>query len=187
MDVPGPHHGTVLVVEDEELRGYMAGADEPEWSVPLSEFGWQGENLEATSGKNAGEVTAMLIGSSAEDRALIDLASGEVITDGLSQAARAATSGTWVTLGEQLQGFDEVGNELFSLADASELTIETVGGVLAYLQQGEQLVTYNAVTGDPAQPYDLDSSGPLAVPVHITGTGIGVVQVEGELLLAVTD
>lgn len=93
MDVPGPHHGTVLVVEDEELRGYMAGADEPEWSVPLSEFGWQ----------------------------------------------------------------------------------------------GEQLVTYNAVTGDPAQPYDLDSSGPLAVPGHITGTGIGVVQVEGELLLAVTD
>lgn len=187
LRVLGEHHSTVLVAEEDELRGYSAGAADPEWAVALTDLGWQDEPLRATAGQNSGQVTAMLIGPSADDRALVDLQSGQMLGESLREAGQDPSSGTWLTLGDDLTGIDPDGVELFSAELDEDMSVEIVGGVLAYLRGADQLHIYNVVTGDQAHAYEPGGEGPLAVPTHITGTGVGALEIEDRLFLAAAE
>lgn len=187
LQVLGEHHGTVLVADTDELRGFTAGEEDSEWSLSLSDFGWRGDSLRATAGQNSGRVTALLVGPSAEDRALIDLQRGQALAENLRDAGQDPTSGTWVALGEDMTGIDPEGGEAFTTDLGEDMSIEIVGGVLAYLRGTDQMHIYNAVTGDQAHAYQPDGQGPFAVPIHITGTGVGAIEVEDDLVLAVAE
>lgn len=186
--VVGEYHGTVLLADDTHLRAYHQGAESAVWSLPLQDYGWEAETLHSwdTAGPEGGD--AALVGGESDDRVLIDLETGEPIAEEVRDAAYEATSGTWIALGDELSGYDDAGDQLFSNSEAGGLQLEGTGGVMVYLRTTEgQLRAHNAVTGDIAEAYDPDGEGSLAVPFHITDTGSGIVRTQESLLLVPTD
>src|SRR5699024_7207802 len=123
-------------------------------------------------------------GTEAEERVLIDLETGDPIAEDVREAAFETTSGTWITLGEELTGYDDAGDQLFSNSEAQSLQLEGTGGVMVYLRTEEGHVqAHNAVTGDIAEAYDPDGAGTPVMPFHVTDTGSGIVRAQEGLLL----
>src|SRR5699024_10445487 len=158
--VVGEYRGTVLLADGTDLRAYHDSAESAQWSLPLQDYDWDPETLHSwdTAGPEGG--AAALVGGESQERVLIDLETGEPIAAGVRDAAYETTSGTWITLGEELTGYDAAGEQLFSNSQAQDLQLEGTGGVLVYLRTAEgQLQAHNAVTGDIAEAYDPDGDG----------------------------
>lgn len=183
--VIGEYLGTGLLVDGTELVAISGSGDTVDWSIPLEQFDWDPESV--FSQEPTGVVTqpAAMVGAEADELALIDLETGEPIAEGLHDAAYDPATGGWITLGEEFRGYDESGTELFSRAEGEGLRLEGAGAVMVYLRTAEnQLQVHNAVTGDIAQGYDPADEGPIALPIHVSETGGGVLSTEQGLLLA---
>lgn len=186
--VVGEYRGTVLLADDTHLHAYRHDAETADWSLPLQEYGWEAEALHSWDTAGPGGGAAALVGGESEERVLIDLETGDPIAEDVRDAAFEATSGTWIALGDELTGYDDAGERLFSNSEAQSLQLEGTGGVLVYLRTAQgQLQAHNAVSGDIAEAYDPDGEGSLAVPFHITDTGGGIVRSQGSLLLVPVD
>ncbi|MGO1549187.1 MAG: hypothetical protein ACTHWO_05140 [Nesterenkonia sp.] len=188
VQVVGEYRGVVLLADDTHLHAYHHGAETADWSLPLQDYGWEADTLHSwdTAGPEGGD--AALVGGESDDRVLIDLETGDPIAEDVRDAAYEATSGTWIALGDELTGYDDAGEQLFSNSEAQSLQLEGTGGVMVYLRTAEgQLQVHNAVTGDIAEAYDPDGEGSLTVPFHITETGGGIVRSQQSLLLVPID
>lgn len=186
--IVGEYRGTVLTAEDGRLQARRAAESGTLWNVELSELGWGAGTVDGRRSATPDAQTAALIGVASDDAALIDLDSGDVIADDLRDAAEDPTSGTWITLGEDLAGYDSSGRRLFTHADASGLEIAGIGGVLVYLRSDQdRLQIHNVTTGAVGSAYDAEEEGTTAVPRHISVRGTGVVRSTYGYLLAPSD
>ena len=184
VSVVGEYHGTILLADATHLHAHRHGAETPQWSLPLENHGWEAEALHSwdTTGPESGR--AALVGEEPDQRVLIDLETGEPMAEGVRDASYEPTSGTWITLGEELSGYGAADEQLFSNSEAESLQLEGVGGVMVYLRTEEgQLQAHNAVSGDIAEAYDPAGEGPLAVPLYVSETGVGVVRSSDGVLL----
>lgn len=186
----GEYHGTTLVAEDDEVQAYSTPDQDHLWSLPLADLGWPSEQIYSADSTNPGSLTAALIGPETDDQTLVELDTGEIIAEELREAAQDPTTGTWITLGGELAGYDETGEQLFTNPDAEDLqTIEGVGGVMVYLRTADDRIqVHNVVSGDIAQAYDPEGQGTVAAPTYISEVGAAVVRyTDGYLFAPITE
>ena len=127
---------------------------------------------------------AVLVGTNGQDQSLLDLATGEVLAEDLSDAAQDPTSQTWVTIGETLTGYDQTGKRLYE-EPHDGLTFRGSGAAMAYLENADgDLEARNVVTGKLGRAYDSQATGTLAVPTVITAEGAGAMEADGRYYLA---
>lgn len=175
--VIGEYHGTILVSDDGEIRAYTTPDQDHPWSLRLTDLGWPSEQIYSADSTNPGSLTAALIGPETDRQALVDLGTGEIIADELRDAVQDPTSGTWITLGEDLSGYDESGEQIFTAPDAEDLRIEGVGGVLVYLgTTDDRIQVHNVISGDVAQAYDPEEPGIIATPTYVSELGAAAVE-----------
>ncbi|WP_300345799.1 hypothetical protein [Nesterenkonia sp.] len=189
-NVIGEYHGTVLVAEDEQIHAYSSPAQDLEWSLSLSDNGWPRDQVYGADSTNSGFLTGALIGVEADNQTLVDLTTGEIIANDLRDAAQDPTTGTWIALGEDLAGYDETGEQIFTNPDAEDLqTIEGIGGVMVYLRTSDgRIQVHNVVSGDVAQAYDPEGQGIIATPTYISEVGAAVVKyTDGYLFTPITE
>lgn len=185
MHVLGEYQGTVLLADQTHLHAYRHGADSPEWSLDLATPGWEAEEVFSDGAVGPAPLSAALVGTDPDDLDLLDLQTGEPIVEGVREASQDPQTGTWITLGEDFSGHSESGEQLFTRAEGQSLQLQSTAAVMAFLrtEQGGVQV-HNVVTGDIAQAYDPDGEGTVALPVHISAAGAGVLQVDDDYLLA---
>lgn len=191
--VLGEFHGTVLLVQDDQVQAHSAadlaetGIDAtPQWTIDAADYGWQPEQLTAATPATVADPDhgAALIGTDNQDQALIDLTDGEVLAEQLADAGQDPSSGTWVTLGHQLVGYDTDGRQLYAHPN-DDLDFAGVGAAMAYLKNADgDLEAHNVVTGDIGRAYRPDDTGTVAVPTIISPTGIGVVEADDRFYLS---
>jgi len=195
--VLGEFHGTVLTSTNEHIQAHHASAlsDEgleahPLWTLDLAQYDWDTNRLSARSpvvlADPTGRTTpaAVLIGTDDNDRALVNLASAELLAEGLSDAGQDPSSQTWVTIGETLNGYDSTGKLLYEEPHQG-LSFRGIGAAMAYLENTDgELQAHNVVTGKLGRSYDPEETGTLAVPTVITAPGAGAMEADGRYYLA---
>lgn len=196
--VVGEYGGTVLTVDDGTLSALAPGDQggqggqgdqgglEPRWQVPVAEHGWSAEEVAAVAGTRPGTEVALLeVGT--DGHALVSLADGEVLAEGVRDAATDAATGTVVLLDEQgLHGIDADGADLWSAGAGPEAEIQAVGGALVYLVDDGEVRAHNVLTGEVATAYDSEGSGELAIPELIAPTGAVLLTAGDDPVLATT-
>lgn len=193
----GEFHGTVLTSTDEHIQAHHASAlsdegleAEPLWTLDLAQYDWDNNRLSARSPVALADPTgrtapaAVLIGTNDNDRALINVATAEILAEDLSDAGQDPSSQTWVTIGETLNGYDPTGKLLYEEPHQG-LSFRGIGAAMAYLENAEgELQAHNVVTGKLGRSYDPDETGTLAVPTVITAPGAGAMEADGRYYLA---
>lgn len=180
----GEYHGTVLLVREEQVVA-VAGAEGSElWSLPLAEYGWTTAQLAPAVDADVPAGLA-LVQTAPSSAVLLDLATGEVLAQDVAAAAVDATSGALVVQeASSIRALDRERQPLWSISVAPDTTIEAVGGVLLYLREGGAIRVHNVVTGAVAQGYRPDGGGDIAVPVHLSELGAGVLLTDEGYLVA---
>lgn len=194
VKILGEFHGTVLLVADGQVQAHSAsqladdGASaEPLWAMPVDDYDWETERLSAIAPTPnpsvAEQAGAVLIGTNDSDRALVNLADGQVIADQLSDAGQDPSSQSWVTIGQQLVGYDTSGTVLYQ-EPHNGLDIVGVGAAIAYVENSDgDVEARNVITGAIGRSYAPQDTGQLTVPTIITATGTGVLEADGTYYL----
>lgn len=183
--VVGEYFGTALYVKDSELAATFPQSEQPQWNIALQQFDWSADAVKGQVATGIENPPAALVGHGPGEMVLIELETGDIISEELHDAVYEPVTGGWVTLGEQLTGYDEFGTELFSRSEGEGLRVEAAGAVMVYLRTAEeQLQVHNAFTGDIAQAYDPTEEGSVAAPLHISEAGGGILSTDQGLLLA---
>ena len=115
-------------------------------------------------------------GADDSDRALVNLADGQVIAEHLADAGQDPSSQTWVTIGDDVVGYDRNGQVLYEEAhDGADLV--GIGAAIAYVENADgNIEARNVLTGAVGRSYDPQDTGQLTVPTMITATGAGVLD-----------
>lgn len=185
VTILGEFHGTVLLMHNDQVEAYRADelADtgltaEPLWTIPTDTWDNNGltARLPVTSSDPSDDPGAVLLGTNDTNRALVQLATGEVLADQLTAAGQDPSSQTWVTIGQQYAGYAADGQLLYQEANHG-LQFRGVGAAVAYLENADgDLEARNVVTGDIGRSYDPQDTGALTVPTLITATGAGILD-----------
>ncbi|GAA4114078.1 hypothetical protein [Enteractinococcus coprophilus] len=190
----GEFHGIVLLVVDEQVQAHSASGlaqdgltGQPKWSIPLDDYAWDTQRLTAkapTPNPIAEEQSGgVLIGTNDTDRILVTLTDGQVIADQLSAAGQDPSSQTWVTIGENIVGYDVEEHKLYEESHNGADLIG-VGAAIAYLRNAEgNIEARNVLTGAIGRSYDPQDAGVLTVPSVITATGAGILEADDEYYL----
>ncbi|MCT1548994.1 hypothetical protein [Brevibacterium casei] len=172
--VIGEYHGIVLLADSEALFARDANKDEELWRIPLSEHGWDSFASSAPLAL-APEDGMVLLTTSNDTGALLDIDEGIVISDTTQDAGLDPTTGTLVVLDQEgLHAYDPAHELLWQLAATPGTRIEAVGGVFVYLREQGTVRVHNVVTGAVAEAYDPAGEGPILVPSHLTIDGAGL-------------
>ena len=193
LSILGEFHGTVLLAQDDQIQAHSAhnlsqtGTDAtPDWTIDAADYNWQPEEVTAAAPATLADADhgAALIGTGTQDQVLIDLTDGQVLADQRADASQDPSSGTWVTLGHQLSGYDTDGRQLYAHPN-DDLEFAGVGAAMAYLKNADgDLEAHNVVTGDIGRAYSPDDTGTVAVPTIITPTGSGVIEADDQFYLS---
>lgn len=197
VQIVGEYGGTVLLVQQGQLQAHGADAlrdsteeSEPVWTLDAAELGGNTTDAAEVVSPDAGStapLSAALVGTSSADLSLIDVETGGIIAEGLRDAAQGPSSGTWVTLGDQLAGYDASGAQLYA-EPAESLEFAGIGAAMAYFRNdGGEIEPHNVVTGEIGRAYDPAGTGTIAVPSYISPSGTGVVETDDGFLLAPVD
>lgn len=195
LDVPararvvGEYAGTLLVIDDTHLTALAAGSGDEEevrWQVPLSERGWSSDAVAAAAGTAPGPGVALLdVG--ADGAALVDLADGAVLADGVQDARTDAATGTRVLLdGTGVHGLDADGSAIWSAPAGPGAELRAVGGALVYLIDDGSVRVHNTLTGEVATGYDRSGAGRVAIPELFAPNGAVLLAAENTEVLATT-
>lgn len=181
--VLGEFDGLVLLADEGRLIARHAGDGSELWRLTREEHGWDGGDPAVPAA--AGSLPGLTLLTAGDRTDLVDLHTGAVRHEGAGEAVVDPTSGTLLVLdGSGVHAYD--GEELLWQAGVSpETSIESAGGVLLYLRDGDAIRVHNAVTGAVAQGYDPQGSGTILVPEHFSATGAGLLRDGGRQLLAV--
>lgn len=177
----GEYHGVSVWTDQTDL--VATGPDDAElWRIPISDLGLQGTIGPSELAAPEGYAVVAHDGGDA----LVELATGGVVTLNAHGAAFDAASRTLVVLEETgMRAVDATGAELWAESVAPSTWIAAAGGVFAYLRDGDAVRVHNVVTGAVAEAYDPEGSGSIVVPAHITVENAAVLW-EGERLLLAT-
>ena len=181
------HLGTVLLVDGEELVARDVPSGTERWRIPAP------EGLDLATSEVSGRIDpttshAVLVGPDGTG-ALLDLAGGRVLADGITAAAHDhAMDTTVVTAGRTVRGLAADGTETWRHDDPEQLVLIAAGERLAYAQRPEEgtLVVLDTSQGQMVNPYDVDLEGPLAVPELFSADAATSVHVEDTRYLVTT-
>ncbi|ROR96302.1 hypothetical protein EDD28_0885 [Salana multivorans] len=183
----GEYGGVVLTVESDALVARATADDSELWRVELADHGWGSSAVSASpEAPPAPGLVILTVSDPADARGvLIDLGSGAVLSESVTEVAVDATSGALVTLdGATLQAFDRDREALWSQTVAPGTTIAALGGVLLYLREGDVLRVHNVITGAVAEAYDPGREGAIVVPWQIAPNGASVLVHDRGYLVA---
>src|SRR5699024_7303834 len=113
--------------------------------------------------------------------AVIDLADGHVVAEDARAVARDhVLARTVVASGTTVRGLDDDGTEAWVHEDPEALQLVSAGERLAYALRPEEgtLVVLDTGRGLMVQPYDVDRTGPLAVPEVFSAQTAAAVRIE---------
>lgn len=191
----GEFHGTILVQNNGQVKLFDAATlatsgleAEPQWSLPVTDHQWDEQRLTATAPEpnpglahNAG---AVLIGTDSTDRALIQLTDGQLLAEELSEAGQDPSSRMWVTVGDDLSGYDANGEPIFD-EPLDELGLIGIGGAIAYMKNPDgDIEARNVITGALSRSYDPQDTGQPVVPLIIDTNGAAILEGENDYYLA---
>lgn len=194
VEILGEFHGIVLLMTNDQVQAHSATKlaesgpyAKALWTIPVAEYGWEAEKLSALSPTpNPGATEhagAVLLGTDDTDRALVTLADGQVIADQLADAGQDPSSQTWVTIGQQVVGYDSSGDVLYE-EPHDGLDLVGIGAAIAYVKNSEDdIEARNVMTGVIGRSYDPQTTGKLTVPTIIAENGAGVLEAEGTYYL----
>lgn len=194
LRIVGEYHGTILVLQDQQLQAYAAAGlaqsgdvGKPLWAIDIEKYGWSVDQVHSPDAGETAPLSAALVGNARDELSLVDLETGEVIASGISDAIQDPSSQTWVTLGKELVGHNPAEGEYFR--DPVEgMDFQGVGSAMVYLLNNDGgLEARNVITGEVGRAYDLDEDGIPAVPTYISPSGTGVLQVDEGYVLAPAD
>ena len=167
--VVGEYDGVIVTAANGTLRAQGAAT----WEAPLADVGLTAPPV-ARAGVTPPEGTALLVEPGQNAGPLIDLSTGEMLAEGVRDAAREPVSGTLVTLeGDTAVGYPASGERWEHPAEGAR--ISAAGNLFAYLRTDSAVRAVNAVTGELATAYDEATTSP-AVPVLVTASGAAVVE-----------
>lgn len=183
----GEHLGTVLRTEGAELLVTSTDGEEL-WRSPLP------TGVDAARARLLGTIdpttSFAVIGDQDSPGAVIDLADGSVIAEGANAVARDhVLEVTVVVSGTTVRGLEDDGTEKWTHQDPEPLQLLCAGERLAYAVRPEEgtLVVLDTNHGLMVQPYDVDVSGPLAVPQLFSADTASVVRAEEQYFLVTTE
>lgn len=189
----GEHLGSVLRTDGEEL--VALGTDGTElWRAPLP------AGVEAAETEILGAVDPHTSFAAIGDRsaageggtagAVLDLSDGRVIAeDARAVAHDHVLDVTVVAAGTVVRGLDDAGAEQWRHEDPEALVLISAGERLAYAvrQQEGTLVVLDTGQGQMVQPFDVDDTGPLAMPEVFSAETAAAVRVEERRLLVTAE
>lgn len=183
----GEHLGSLVRTEGSELLASDADGEEL-WRSPLP------AGVEADRARLLGTVdpttSFAVIGDQDSPGAVIDLADGRVIAEGANAVARDhVLEITVVVSGTTVRGLEDDGTEKWTHEDPEQLQLLCAGERLAYAVRPEEgtLVVLDTNHGLMVQPYDIDQTGPLAIPQVFSADTAAAVRVDEQYLLVTTE
>ena len=182
----GEHLGNVLRIDGQEL--VLSGLDAAQtWRAPVpAEIDPARARLLGTIDPNP---SFAALGDQSGAGAVIDLADGHVIAEDARAVARDhVLARTVVASGTTVRGLDDDGTELWVHEDPEPLQLLSAGERLAYALRSEEgtLVVLDTNEGLMVQPYDVDRTGPLAVPEVFSAQTAAAVRIEERRILVTT-
>lgn len=181
--VVGEYDGVVLRADGEDLVAGSADGGEL-WRTALDELGGDAERIGTTPPPAEVDGFAFVTTGDAGG-ALVDLEDGSVLAADVSDAALDPATDTLVVVGAgAMRSFDADGDLLWEATTGEEVSITAAGGVLAYLRDDGTVRVHNVDTGALAQGYDAAGEGTIAVPIHFTVDGAGLLHDGDRVLLA---
>ncbi|ASK66289.1 hypothetical protein CFK39_11185 [Brachybacterium avium] len=183
----GEHLGALVRTEGSELLASGAAGEEL-WRSPLP------AGVEPARARLRGTVdpttSFAVIGDQDSPGAVIDLADGRVIAEGADAVARDhVLEITVVVSGTTVRGLEDDGTEKWTHEDPEPLQLLCAGERLAYAVRPEEgtLVVLDTNHGLMVQPYDVDLTGPLAVPQVFSADTAAAVRIEEQFFLVTTE
>lgn len=179
----GEFDGSVLSTSKAGGEAVLTAEGEHEWEISVSELLPEGSRdagdptVMPLPGRPSPPGFALLSINDSPEAALIDLASGEVVST-------RATSASWdpaaemlvVTEPGTLAGYTSDG-PAWNRELADDLRIAASGGVLTYLRSDSAVQVVNAVTGEDAVGYSPDATN-YAIPALVTADGAAVFNLD---------
>jgi hypothetical protein len=192
-----PASGAELAVEDDDsprvialLERHLILADDDEligedldgqrlWTRPAADLGLTADEARETPWEAVGGSHA-LIGSGAQQRALIDLRTGDTVATDINSAGFDSHSRTLVTSDSKLHGFDLDGTKRWdaSLDDDAELSAVGAGFVITEsVTEGDDdgTQTRSADDGQILDTEEAPETGDFGAPHHIDDSGARLV------------
>lgn len=182
----GEHLGSVLRIAGQEL--VLSGLDASEtWRAPVP------AGIDPARVRLLGTIdpntSFAALGDQGVAGAVIDLADGHVVAEDARAVARDhVLARTVVASGTTVRGLDDDGTEAWVHEDPEALQLVSAGERLAYALRPEEgtLVVLDTGRGLMVQPYDVDRTGPLAVPEVFSAQTAAAVRIEERRILVTT-
>lgn len=183
--IVGDFSGTLITVEDDLIQASIIHTGEAIWEVDPAEYGWDPASIRGSVDELSGDTHARLTVDNGPGP-VIDLETGEVVREAAEDMGVDPATDTLIVLdGEGLHAFDTENASLWSITVSPETSLVTVGGIFAYLRDGEAVRVHNVLTGAVAQAYQADAQGTILVPAHLTPQGAGLLyNADGHIILA---
>lgn len=207
VDVPGSFEGPGLIFSDEgerftlnpddgtmitgpylaEHSGTLLAAEEEGLSAvdPSGTTLWSVDAGEPTSTEWVGMDGEYALLREGDRGRIIDVATGQTVAESAQSAGVDPATGTLVVRdASALHAYGE-GEALWSITVGPETELVSVGGIFAYLREGDAIRVHNVLTGAIAQAYYADGEGTVLVPAHVTPQGAALLfGPDGGYLLA---
>lgn len=181
------HCGLVLLTDGDQMVARSGDELTERWRMPLP------EGLDPSAARILGRIDSTtdlaVLGGGEQPGILLDLAEGRVVATGVTAAAYDhGLDVTVVAAGGTVRGLGQDGQERWRHQDPEQLVFLSAGERLAYAQRPEEgtLVVLETSQGMMVQPYDVDLSGPLAVPELFSADAATSVYVEQKRYLVTT-
>lgn len=183
--IVGDFSGTLITIEDDLIQASSTHTGEALWEVDPAEYGWDPASIRGSVDELSGDTYARLTVDNGPGP-VIDHETGEVVREAAEDMGVDPATGTLIVLdGEGLHAFDTENASLWSITVSPETSLVTVGGIFAYLRDGDAVRVHNVLTGAVAQAYQADSQGTILVPAHLTPQGAGLLyNADGHIIVA---
>lgn len=163
----GQHDGILLTLQDGALLASEARSDAELWRTPVADLGLDPAALAPTDDPQ--ETGLALLGTGGPGRLVVDLTDGTVLSTSARTARVDEATGVRVLHEDTtLRGVDPDGTELWSQSVTPDLVLLGVGGVFAYVREGDTVRALNVVGGETVEAYDPAGQGRIVV-----STGFG--------------
>lgn len=163
----GQHDGVLLTVQEGALHASDARSGRQSWQTQLADHGLDPAALRPGTGEQEPGLALLDAdgGGGGGDKVVVDLADGTVLgTAATSAGVDEATGVRVVHEGATLRGVDPAGMELWSQSVSPDVLLLGVGGVFAYVREGDTVRALNVVGGDVVEAYDAAGQGRIVVP-----------------------
>lgn len=181
------HLGTIVSVDDTELIATNSDGKRL-WRRDLPAQ-WQTDRITVVGTIDTDTAYAVLTDQDAAG-IVVDLASGaEVVSDAYAVEYDHVNDITVVASGKTVRGLDAEGVEQWRHEDTDQLDLISAGERLAYAVRRDEgtLVVLDTLQGIMVQPYDVDSTAPLAMPEIFSADTAAAVQAGSRRYLVTTE